>query len=107
MADSYEIIADSCKITLFYQSLLFLLYRKKYERDSDKDRNDTNRSFPSLSCLNDTSTDDSILQCTRMHFPNIKTREKLNCDSSALKKTVTSQKNILSQKTVLSFTVTV
>lgn len=38
-------MADSYEITLFYQQLLFYLYSKKNERDSDKDRNDTNRFF--------------------------------------------------------------
>lgn len=49
---------------LFYQSLLFYLYNKKYKRDSNKDRNDTNRIFPSFSYLNDTSVDDNVLECT-------------------------------------------
>lgn len=97
MADSYEIILPV--ITFFH------LYSKKYERDSNKARNYTNRIFPSVSCLNYISVDDSVLECTNPS--TLQKRKKKDCGSSALKKSVTSQKNVLSQKTGLIFTSTV
>lgn len=49
----------------YFTNHYFFIYTVRNMKDSVKDRNDTNRIFPSLS-----SMDASILQCTRMGFPN-------------------------------------
>lgn len=55
------------------------------------------RIFTYHSYLNDISMDASTLECTRRDFPktNIKKKEKLNSNSVALKKAMTSQNNVL------------
>lgn len=55
---------------LYFTNRYFLKFTVRNMRDSDKGRNYTNRFFPSLSYLNDTGMDGSILQCTRMGFLN-------------------------------------
>lgn len=83
--------------SLYFTNCYFFIYTIRNTKDSDKDRNDTNRFFPYLSYLNDTCMDAGTLECTRKGFPktNIKKGENLNSDSFALKKAMPSQNNIL------------
>lgn len=83
--------------SLYFTNCYFFIYTVRNTKDSDKDRNNTNRIFPHLSYLNNTSMNASTLECTITGFPkiNINKGEKINSDSFVLKKAMTSQTNIL------------
>lgn len=89
--------------SLYFTNCNFLIYTVRNSKDSDEDRNDTNRIFTYLSYLNDTCMDAGPLECTRTGVPktNIRKAENLNSDSFALKKAMPSQNNILPEKTGL------